>query len=62
MALASLLLAMLAAPLVLATHVVITRSNPRLATAWVLAVVGLLALSVALAAVAVILEISRPTR
>jgi hypothetical protein len=60
MALASLLLALLVAPLVLATHVVITRSNPRLATAWLLAIVGLLALSTLLAALSLAAALLSP--
>ena len=57
-----ILLALLVAPLVLATHVVITRTRPRLAAAWVLTIVGLLTLSVGLAALGLFLELSRQTR
>jgi hypothetical protein len=62
MALASLLLALLVAPLVLATHVVIARSSPRLVALWLFALVGLMALSVALAAVQLLLALSGSIR
>ena len=51
-ALSSLLVALLLAPMVLGTHVVVMRSSRRLALTWFLVLIGLMLVSLTLAAIA----------
>ena len=59
-ALASVLIVLLLAPMVLGTHVVVVRAGRRLTTLWLLVLIGLMLLSLLLAAVS--LAVSELTR
>jgi hypothetical protein len=54
-ALASLLVALLLAPMVLGTHVVVQRASSRTTTVWLVTLLGLSLVSVALAAIGLLL-------
>jgi Ni/Fe-hydrogenase subunit HybB-like protein len=56
LAIGSLLLALLMAPLVLATHVVVQKTSRRRTLVWLGLLIGLMALSTGLAAVSLVLS------